>query len=192
MRKIYLIIFYLGFLFLTYCSSNGGGNHQSETSNIDQLETRGEYNVDPSFKKQWSAFITSYLTLKDSLMISKKERVSELAEIALLTFNSIEIPNLQELAHQEWDSLNRALKNSLEEIMNGQDLDAQRLAFASLTQNLHHGIQSFGRGEQALYYQFCPMALKNKGAYWISDQKTIRNPYFGKKMLTCGEVKETL
>jgi Cu(I)/Ag(I) efflux system membrane fusion protein len=30
------------------------------------------------------------------------------------------------------------------------------------------------------------------GAYWISDSKEIRNPYFGDAMLTCGEVKKEL
>ena len=27
---------------------------------------------------------------------------------------------------------------------------------------------------------------------WLSSADSIMNPYFGKKMLTCGEVKETL
>jgi Cu(I)/Ag(I) efflux system membrane fusion protein len=36
------------------------------------------------------------------------------------------------------------------------------------------------------------MAFDNKGAYWLSDQAKIRNPYFGDKMLECGEVKDTL
>jgi hypothetical protein len=27
---------------------------------------------------------------------------------------------------------------------------------------------------------------------WISESSTIKNPYFGKKMLTCGVTKETL
>jgi Cu(I)/Ag(I) efflux system membrane fusion protein len=34
------------------------------------------------------------------------------------------------------------------------------------------------------------MAFDNKGAYWLSETKEIRNPYFGDKMMTCGEVKK--
>jgi Cu(I)/Ag(I) efflux system membrane fusion protein len=30
------------------------------------------------------------------------------------------------------------------------------------------------------------MAAGNKGADWLQKQKEIRNPYFGKSMLTCG------
>ena len=39
---------------------------------------------------------------------------------------------------------------------------------------------------------FCPMAFDGKGAYWITESREIRNPYFGEKMLNCGEVKEKL
>ena len=45
---------------------------------------------------------------------------------------------------------------------------------------------------KTVYYQFCPMAINNKGAYWLSELKSIRNPYFGEQMMNCGETKETL
>jgi Cu(I)/Ag(I) efflux system membrane fusion protein len=32
----------------------------------------------------------------------------------------------------------------------------------------------------------------NKGAYWLSEIEEIRNPYFGEKMLSCGETIESL
>jgi Cu(I)/Ag(I) efflux system membrane fusion protein len=35
------------------------------------------------------------------------------------------------------------------------------------------------------------MAFDNKGAFWLSEIEEIRNPYFGKEMLSCGEVIET-
>jgi Protein of unknown function (DUF3347). len=43
-----------------------------------------------------------------------------------------------------------------------------------------------------IYFQYCPMALNDKGAYWLSNSAEVRNPYFGKKMLECGEVVETI
>jgi hypothetical protein len=53
-------------------------------------------------------------------------------------------------------------------------------------------VKAFGATNQTAYYQRCPMANDNKGAYWISQEKEIRNPYYGEKMLKCGENKETL
>ncbi|MBA4058359.1 MAG: hypothetical protein C0490_26815, partial [Marivirga sp.] len=43
-----------------------------------------------------------------------------------------------------------------------------------------------------LYLEYCPMANNNEGAYWLSNEKEIKNPYFGDKMLKCGSVKETI
>ena len=43
-----------------------------------------------------------------------------------------------------------------------------------------------------LYIEYCPMANNNEGAFWLSNEKEIKNPYFGEMMLKCGSVKETL
>ena len=32
------------------------------------------------------------------------------------------------------------------------------------------------------------MANNDKGAYWLSTDETIKNPYFGEMMLKCGTV----
>jgi hypothetical protein len=36
------------------------------------------------------------------------------------------------------------------------------------------------------------MAFDDKGAYWLSEMKEIRNPYFGDRMLKCGETREMM
>jgi Cu(I)/Ag(I) efflux system membrane fusion protein len=50
----------------------------------------------------------------------------------------------------------------------------------------------FGLKDKTTYYQYCPMANRDKGAYWFSETDEIRNPYFGEDMLGCGETRETL
>ena len=45
---------------------------------------------------------------------------------------------------------------------------------------------------KTVYYQFCPKAFHEKGAFLLSTIIEVRNPYFGDQMLTCGEIKETL
>jgi Cu(I)/Ag(I) efflux system membrane fusion protein len=36
------------------------------------------------------------------------------------------------------------------------------------------------------------MANNNVGAYWLSKEREIRNPYFGKEMLDCGSVTDEI
>ncbi len=43
--------------------------------------------------------------------------------------------------------------------------------------------------EGSLFLNFCPMAL-GKGGYWLQDEEELKNPYYGNKMLGCGETKK--
>ena len=60
-----------------------------------------------------------------------------------------------------------------------------------LSKDVYDLVKAFGGG-QVLYKNFCPMYNDKKGAIWLSETKTIKNPYYGKKMLTCGSVQEEL
>lgn len=71
-------------------------------------------------------------------------------------------------------------------------IEAQRSAFAVMSKDMTTLIKKEGLSGGELYVAHCPMAFNDKGGSWISGSKEIRNPYFGEKMLTCGEVQETI
>jgi len=71
-------------------------------------------------------------------------------------------------------------------------IDNQRIHFQRISDMMINLSKGFSTFEQPLYVQYCPMANNNNGAYWLSKEAQIRNPYFGDKMLRCGEVKQTL
>ncbi|MHA4845184.1 DUF3347 domain-containing protein [Flavitalea antarctica] len=77
-------------------------------------------------------------------------------------------------------------------ITNAADIEGQRKAYSTLSNDFIALVKKSGMSSGELYVDFCPMAMNDKGAYWVSSKKEIRNPYFGDKMLTCGEVKETI
>jgi Cu(I)/Ag(I) efflux system membrane fusion protein len=67
----------------------------------------------------------------------------------------------------------------------------QRHHFKELSTAITSAVQMYGIG-QVVYNQFCPMADNNKGAYWLSNDKNVLNPYFGSAMLACGSVKQVI
>lgn len=71
------------------------------------------------------------------------------------------------------------------------DIEKQRELFSEFTEKVEPLFKE-SISEGTIYKQFCPMAFEGKGGYWISDVDEIRNPYFGKKMLKCGKVTETI
>ena len=74
---------------------------------------------------------------------------------------------------------------------NAGKIDHQREHFDMLSSDIYDLVKAFG-SSQVLYKDFCPMYNNKKGAIWLSEIKAIKNPYYGKKMLTCGSVKEEI
>jgi hypothetical protein len=72
------------------------------------------------------------------------------------------------------------------------DIEVQRNAYSSLSNDFITLVKKSGLHSGELYVDYCPMAMNDKGASWISPNREIKNPYFGEKMMTCGEVKETI
>jgi Protein of unknown function (DUF3347) len=72
------------------------------------------------------------------------------------------------------------------------DMEARRKEFNGITDALWNLTRTVKFSGEKIYYQYCPMAFNNQGAYWLSKDKTIRNPYFGSKMLSCGETQDSV
>ena len=84
------------------------------------------------------------------------------------------------------------LRKSASTIMLASQLEEQRTEYSVLSNEFIALVKMSGLTEGQLYVDFCPMALNDKGAYWLSNEKEIKNPYYGEEMLTCGEIKDTI
>lgn len=71
------------------------------------------------------------------------------------------------------------------------DIEKQRELFSEFTYKVEPMFKD-SLSEGTIYKQFCPMAFEGKGGYWLSNMKEIQNPYYGDKMLKCGEVVEEI
>jgi Cu(I)/Ag(I) efflux system membrane fusion protein len=88
-------------------------------------------------------------------------------------------------------TIKKYIKTAATSISNTSNIKEQRNHFKDLSSNLANALEVFGINEK-VYHQFCPMADANKGAYWLSTEENVINPYFGDAMLTCGEVKQVI
>ena len=207
-RSIYysLLLSAAAFTFLASCSGNkkddshaGHDDHATEdsaqhTSESASATEAGEpqFQVDATFQNQLAGVFTSYLQLKDALVASDGDKVKDEAKQTDEALEKVDMKLLSGAAHNDWMSYLSPIQSSLKEIQTSTDIEAQRKAFSNLSNNLYKSVKAFGLGGKEAFYTYCPMAFNNEGAYWLSDQHQIRNPYFGDKMLTCGEVKEKL
>ncbi|MFT4771797.1 MAG: hypothetical protein ACI83L_002524 [Cryomorphaceae bacterium] len=130
--------------------------------------------------EQISAITDGYLDIKDALVATDGAAASNAAK--------------QLLKHVDdgQDDLLQKIRIDVEHIAESIDTEHQREHFNTLSENIYTLVKAIGANESKLYRQYCPMAFENEGAYWISAEKEINNPYFGDKMLHCGSVKEEL
>jgi len=135
--------------------------------------------------------LNAYIQLKDALV--KSDGTSSFgASKALLT--AIQEVNMSELnadTHTQWMKVVNDLKEDAEHISETKEITHQRDHFMSLSKNLFT-VLKVSKSETPIYYQFCPMANKGKGANWLSLENKIKNPYYGNQMLICGKVVETI
>ena len=118
--------------------------------------------------------------------------VEEKAKEMLVNLNQIDMKLLTDKnAHNHWMQIEKELKSYANSISGTTNIKKQRNHFKQLSSHLTSSIQLFGINEK-VYNQFCPMADNNKGAYWLSKEEQVLNPYFGDAMLKCGEVKQVI
>lgn len=161
---------------------NEGKKSQSEKS-ITEMKME----FPESFAKNFKNVIKPYLQMKDALITGETEKVSAFAKAASNQLQQISKENLgkMEEAHlvQSIDMLDAMVTNEI--------LENQRYHFVVLNENLVPIAMSMDN-LPTLYVQKCPMANKNKGAFWMSSEKEIRNPYYGDAMMTCGSIVEEI
>lgn len=170
-------------ILLAACSGNNTGksNKAQDTTHHDQMamETTTVPAADVKLKDdKLNAIYQYYVHLTTALT---KGDVAE----AKIASNAIEI------GAKEIEGAGIVAANA-STIMATSDLEAQRTAYATLSNAFIALIKKSGVSSGELYIDFCPMAINDKGAFWLSANKEIKNPYLGEEMMTCGEVKETL
>lgn len=158
-------------------------NNSALESDVQKLE------LPDSFKSQLNDVLDSYISLKDKL--SNDQEVSGIASELTSLLMQVDMNQLEGNAHERWMKVEDDLKRVAQKISNSQGIGEQRKYFISLSNLMISVIEDFGL-EEPLYIQFCPMADDNKGAYWISRESKIANPYFGEMMLRCGEVRKEI
>ncbi|WP_340152621.1 DUF3347 domain-containing protein [uncultured Marivirga sp.] len=171
MRKKTVLIMALALVSFGAFAQHDHGNH-------DDKKEMGQ-KMDPMFKnKDLGVAYGHYIHLKEALVASQMNEAKKAA--TKLEASLVSVDSGQEA------------KAEAAKVVSATTLDGQRKAFASLSNEMASLVKSGELSMGEVYLEYCPMANNNAGAYWLSNQKEIKNPYFGDKMLKCGSVKETI
>jgi hypothetical protein len=136
--------------------------------------------------------VSIYLQLKNTFTednTAGAATVGKTLEAAVKNFDKTALTPVQK---KTFEDVEDDLKEHAEHIgKNGGNIAHQREHFEMLSKDMYDLVKTFGGG-QVLYKVFCPMYNNEKGAFWISETKEIKNPYLGKAMPTCGDILEVI
>ena len=136
---------------------------------------------DASTTTQLSQLLASYYNIKDALVGGNSNSASTSAALFVKAANGIDYKVIPE------GNINALLKDA-GKISRTKDIKQQRETFSSFSANMVALSKVVKLSAQPIYEAYCPM----KKAYWLSNDKAIKNPYYGSAMLTCGKVVETI
>lgn len=95
-------------------------------------------------------------------------------------------------ARTAWEGHRMVLETSLHQLEQASSIDTQLKHFSHMSEALYCAVRSFDVARAPIYVSYCPMALSNHGAYWLSSSAQGANPYMGAESSECGELVETI
>lgn len=145
-----------------------------------------------AFRKSLDHLIQAYMNLKDALVEGHEERTSTFSRQFMDRLQGISGEILSGKTESFWQEQQQVLSDHALISLEAADIHEKRENFVFLSEAMIKTLVAFGGADQNVYIDYCPMANNDKGAYWLSSEENIRNPYFGDSMLTCGEIVEQI
>ncbi|HMP93652.1 MAG TPA: DUF3347 domain-containing protein [Phnomibacter sp.] len=191
MRKILILLVLIGaaalvYRFVFYKKDSGPG-----VPALKPMEVQG---ATDAFTQSMTQALGHYYQMKDALVLHNADGASTAATQLAASLDSLNIASLKA------DSMLVVLATSLKqtvstrslELVKQQSLEDKRRAFQGVSDGLYDLLRTVQYKGSKVYQQYCPMAFNNTGAAWLSAEEEIVNPYFGDKMLNCGELRDSL
>lgn len=130
----------------------------------------------------------NYLALKNSFVTSDSLAVVKNAEALKNSLKNFKFKKLSLEKMNEATTSRKQIIELADQLISTKNMNKQRKIFETLSVKYWEQAAKFKAADATLFLQVCPMT----GAVWTSDSKEIKNPYYPKNMLTCGEVKASL
>ncbi|HQR94497.1 MAG: hypothetical protein B7Y15_10060 [Bacteroidetes bacterium 24-39-8] len=166
-----------------------GGQTGNGTAKSWQVSTNSS-----AFNQSFENLLTAYLQLKDQLVAEKDSGIAQATRAIILASDSLKLnelkadTNLVQAAFSYSDGISSEAQGLLEET----NLLSKRRSFQMISDQFYDLINTVQYNQKVLYRFYCNKAFEDQGAYWISDQKNLTNPYLPNATPLCGEIKDTL
>ena len=173
---------------VTATDAHAGHDMSKEMGDMKMENSNQKPKIDADVQASINKTLANYYALKNALIADDGKNANVQAGELVKTVSALPMAKLNAKQHTIFMGLSEKIKFDAQHINETKDVKHQREHFNDLSNNLFSLIKGLNANESTIYQQYCPMAK----AYWLSDNAAVKNPYYGKSMLTCGKVSETL
>ena len=171
------------------------GNKEKKTDDPDPQPLTINKNSG-AFNESYQQLMTGYYSLKDALVASDSVKANAASKQLIVFADSLKISEIQGdstgMIKETAKTFTGTISGSAHALVKETTLEAKRKEFEMISDALWSLTRTVRYDGAKVYYQYCPMAFDNKGAYWLSNEAVIRNPYFGDEMLECGKIEDSV
>lgn len=106
--------------------------------------------------------------------------------------DKIPMNKVPQSVHMQWMTFVKQLHAGISVAQGNTTIDTLRTqGFKEISDVIVQIEKLFGHAGADTYYEaYCPMALDNTGSSWLQKTDIIDNPFFGSRMLRCGEITQ--
>ncbi|BAV05010.1 membrane fusion protein, Cu(I)/Ag(I) efflux system [Filimonas lacunae] len=126
----------------------------------------------------------TYLSLKENLVASDSVNAASNAKLLSEAIGKLRIKKANALMLDTLSNVRNEAMEIAKNISETQSIKVQRKSLAALSVKCWYWLQHQPQPAFTIFEQRCPMT----GEVWLSSEETIKNPYYPRNMLTCGEV----
>lgn len=196
MRKLYYTAF-AAVLIFTACNN---GEKKEETTTTEATAPAAP-SMPPASKlgeantQKLVAMVNDYYALKDAMVAANATMADSAAQQLQASATDLMTAVKNDTAvYASMQPYFDTIVNSSKQIpaVKDETCEVKRVHFEKVSNGVYGIVKAADLKNAGIYREYCPMAFNDKGAYWLSNDPEIKNPYFGKKMLECGEVTDSL
>lgn len=185
---------YIAITALSILTACGGSSDARPEEEVKKDAPLSQSKNSADFNEKFTHFLGNYYHLKDAFVLSNDTMAVTAAKLLSVSSDSLSLKEFKADSSilQMADGYVQTVSSEAKALAQEKDIEAKRKSFQIISDAMYDLVRTVRYDRQTVYHQFCPMAFNDQGGYWLSETSDIKNPYFGKKMLTCGEVKDSI
>lgn len=178
-------------LFVAACGSN---DQKSEPGRLSSSRPLAKSANSDSFNTDFRKIMSAYYNLQDGFVNENDTTIERSAQLLMTSVDSFTkhqlVADTGIIATAQTYTL--GISSELKGLLGEKELEEKRKSFQMVSDQLYDLIRTVQYDREIIYHLYCPMAFNGQGANWLSKAALFRNPYIPKKMISCGEVKDSI